>query len=154
MFLYYIALFLGHFYYKILKIDFNVVIFLQMLIYKGLCDLTIGKKPTSLTMIDDCGNKWNCITVFRTRPYHHIKLGGGWKRMVQACRLEEVVMVKVGFAHAGMNDTIYCESLMSFLIKHNLILNLCSMFIQVKDRIMFLLLLSWMVRITSHGFIP
>jgi hypothetical protein len=80
-----------------------------MLIYQGLCDLTIGKKTTSLTMIDDCGNKWNCITVFGTRPHHHIKLGGGWKRMVQARKLEEGVMVKVGFPHAGMNDTIYIQ---------------------------------------------
>jgi len=45
-------------------------------------------------MIDDCGNKWNCITVFGTRPHHHTEL-------------EEGVMVKVGFPHAGMNDTIY-----------------------------------------------
>lgn len=29
--------------------------------------------------------------------------------MVQARRLEEGVMVKVGFPHAGMNDTIYIQ---------------------------------------------
>jgi hypothetical protein len=93
--------------FKNLVIQF--VIFMQMLIYKGLCDLTIGKKTTSLTMIDDCGNKWNCITIFGSRPHHHVKLGGGWKRMVQARRLDEGVMVKVGFPHAGMNDTIYIQ---------------------------------------------
>jgi len=80
-----------------------------MIIYKGLYDLTIAKKTTSLTMIGDCGNKWNCITIFGTMPHHHIKLGGGWKRMVQARRLEEGVMVKVGFSHTGMNDTIYIQ---------------------------------------------
>jgi len=80
-----------------------------MLIYKGMCDLTIGKKTTSLRMIDDCGNKWNYITLFGTRSHHHIKLGGGWKRMVQAHRLEEGVVVKVGFPHASMNDTIYIQ---------------------------------------------
>jgi len=39
----------------------------------------------------------------------HIKLGGGWRRMVQACRLKEDVMVKFGFPHAGMNDIIYIQ---------------------------------------------
>jgi len=82
---------------------------MQMLIYKGLCDLTIEKKTTSLTMIDDCGNKWNCITIFGSSPHHHIKLGGGWKRMVLARRLEEGVMVKVGFPLAEMNDIIYIQ---------------------------------------------
>jgi len=60
-------------------------------------------------MIDDCGNKWNCIAIFGSRPYRHIKLGGGWKRMVLARRLEEGVMVKVGFPLACMNDTIYIQ---------------------------------------------
>jgi len=60
-------------------------------------------------MIDDCGNKWNCITIFGTMPHHHIKLGGGWKRMVQARRFEEGVMVKVGFPHSGMTNTIYIQ---------------------------------------------
>jgi len=82
---------------------------MQMLIYNGLCNLTIGKKTTSLTMIDDCGNKWNCITIFGSRPHQHIKLGGGWKRIVLARRLEEGVMVKVEFLHACMNDTIYIQ---------------------------------------------
>jgi len=80
-----------------------------MLIYKGLCELTIGKRTTSLTMLDDCGNTWNCITIFGTRPHHHIKLGGGWKRMVLARRLKEGDMVKVGFPHAGKNDTIFIQ---------------------------------------------
>jgi len=75
----------------------NTTICVQMLIYKGLCDVTIGKKTTSLILLDDCGNIWNCITIFGTRPHHHIKLGGGWKRMVDARRLEEGVLVKVGF---------------------------------------------------------
>jgi len=44
-----------------------------------------------------------------TSPHHHIKLGGGWKRMVHARRLEEGVMVKVGFPHAGINDIIYIQ---------------------------------------------
>jgi len=60
-------------------------------------------------MIDDCGNKWNCITIFGSRPHRRIKLGGGWKIMVLARRLEECVMVKVGFRLAGMNDAIYIQ---------------------------------------------
>jgi len=101
-------LFSDHFYHMIYFFFLIVVIFMQMLIYKGLCDLIIGKKITSL-MIDDCGNKWNYITIFETRPHNHIKLGGGWKRMVQARRLGKCVMVKVGFPHAGMNDIIYIQ---------------------------------------------
>jgi len=102
-------LFLKHFYHMIYKFVFKVVIFMQMLIYNGLCDLTIWKNTTSLTMIDDCGNKWNCITIFGSRPHRHVKLSRGWKRMVLARRLEECVMVKVGFSLSGMNDTIYIQ---------------------------------------------
>jgi len=41
-----------------------------------------------------------------------------------------------------------------FLVKHNLILNLCSMFIQVKVLTLFLLHLYWMDSITLHGVLP
>jgi len=73
---------------------------MQMLIYKGLCDLTIGKKTTSLTMIDDCGNKWNCITIFGTRPHHHIttsSLVEDGKEWYMLADLRKVSWLKLGF---------------------------------------------------------
>jgi hypothetical protein len=60
-------------------------------------------------MIDDYGNKWSCITVFGTWPYHHVKIGEGWKRMVLARRLQVGAMVRIRFPHAGKNDTVYIE---------------------------------------------
>jgi hypothetical protein len=60
-------------------------------------------------MIDDCGNKGSCITIFGSRPHHHIKLEEGWKRMVEALRIEAGAIVKVGFPHADKNDTIYID---------------------------------------------
>jgi len=75
----------------------------------GLCDLTVGKNTTSLTMIDNRGNRWSCITIFASRPHHHIKLGGGWKRMGDARRPEAGVILKIGFPCAGKNDTIYID---------------------------------------------
>ena len=108
MFLYYIAFFRS-FLLQDIKNCFQRSNFFADDYLQGLVWFNYREKTTSLTMVDDCGNKWNCITVFGTGPHHHIKLGGGWKRMVQACRLEEGVMVKVGFPHAGMTDTIYIQ---------------------------------------------
>ena len=77
--------------------------------YDGFCRLTLGKKTTSLVMIDDCGNKWNCISIYGPRPYKHIKIGGAWKRMAEARRLPLAATIKVGAANVGKNETIYFD---------------------------------------------
>lgn len=83
------------------------VFFFQKLFYQGFCQLTLGKKSTSVLLIDDCGNKWNCITIYGTRPYNHLKIGGGWKRMVDARRIKVGTNIKIGAPYAGNNDKIY-----------------------------------------------
>jgi hypothetical protein len=58
-------------------------------------------------MVDECGNKWMCSLVYGTRSYEHFKIGGGWKRMVDARRLCRGAHVMVGTPTAGDNKTIY-----------------------------------------------
>ena len=86
---------------------FLIVMFWFIYVIHDVLFFFFGRSQTSLTMIDDCENKWSCITIFGSRPHHHIKLGGGWKRMVDARRIEVGAIVKVGFPHADKNDTIY-----------------------------------------------
>jgi len=78
-----------------------------MLPYNSFCRLAIGKKTTSVVVLDDCGNTWRCIAVYGTRPNTHIKIGGNWGRLVDARRLVVGVKVKIGVPNAGRNETIY-----------------------------------------------
>ena len=54
-----------------------------------------------------CGNKWKCMTIYGTRPYNHLKIGGGWKRMVEARRISIGTNIKLGAPAAGDNDKLY-----------------------------------------------
>jgi hypothetical protein len=58
-------------------------------------------------MVDDCGNVWECVMTYGSIPYEHIKIGGGWKRFVQARNIHEGVMLRIGGPVAGGNHTIY-----------------------------------------------
>jgi len=49
-------------------------VLLQKLFYQGFCQLTLSKKTTFVLPIDDRGNKWNCITIYGTRPCNHLKI--------------------------------------------------------------------------------
>ena len=78
-----------------------------MLPYNNFCRLALGKKTTSVVVIDDCGNTWKCIAVYATRPNTHIRIGGGWGRMVDARRLSIGDKIKIGVPNAGKNEKIY-----------------------------------------------
>jgi len=45
--------------------------------------------------------------IFGTVPYDHCKLGGEWKRFVEARNLYEVVRLRIGAPMAGSNETVY-----------------------------------------------
>ena len=64
---------------------------------------------TTVNTIDDCGNIWVCELTFATIPYEHFKIGGCWKRFVEARRLREGVKIRGGAPLVGSHDTIYLD---------------------------------------------
>jgi len=57
--------------------------------------------------VDECGNKWVCRVVYGTKPYKHFRIGGGWKRMVDARGLGRGCTVRLGAPTDGRNQTFY-----------------------------------------------
>lgn len=45
---------------------------------------------------DECGNQWECSSLFGRRPFLHFIIGGGFNRLVMARRLCEGSHVMVG----------------------------------------------------------
>jgi hypothetical protein len=85
----------------------HIMLFMQTLAYGGFCQLTLDKYATSLKMVDECGNKWMCILAYGRQPYEHFKIGGGWKRMVDASGISKGAHIMVGTPAAGDNRTVY-----------------------------------------------
>ncbi|KEH33753.1 hypothetical protein MTR_3g452180 [Medicago truncatula] len=79
----------------------------MVLAFFGFCKLTLCKGTTSINLVDECGNKWMCTVVYGTRPYKHFKIGGGWKRMVDARGLGIGCIVKLGAPADGSNQKLY-----------------------------------------------
>lgn len=67
----------------------------------------MDKKTTALVLVGDCGNSWNCIVIYGSRPFNHFKIGGQWKRMIKARRIPEGTRIKVGAPVARNNETLY-----------------------------------------------
>jgi hypothetical protein len=78
-----------------------------MLIYEGKVETMLDRATTSLKLVDDCGNRWECLLIFGTVPYDHCMIGGEWKRFVEARKLCEGVRIRLGVPMAGVNDTVY-----------------------------------------------
>jgi len=64
---------------------------------------------TTMDILDNCGNIWECELTFATIPYEHFKIGGRWKRFVEARRLREGVKIRLGAPMVGTHDTIYLD---------------------------------------------
>jgi hypothetical protein len=78
-----------------------------VLIYEGEVAQMMDIGTTSIKLVDDCGNGWDCVLIFGSTPYQHAIIGGQWKRFVDARRLREEVQIRLGVPMAGENDTIY-----------------------------------------------
>ena len=74
---------------------------LQILLYTGNVPQMLDTLKTIVNIIDDCGNIWVCELTFATIPYEHFKIGGRWKRFVEARRLREGVKIKGGLRWLG-----------------------------------------------------
>jgi hypothetical protein len=88
--------------------------------------LALGKKTTSVVIVDDCDNTWRCIAVYGTRPNAHIKIGGSWGRLVDARRLAIGVKIKVGVPSAGKNGTVFMT-----IKRPNVFQDLCLVFLHL-----------------------
>ena len=77
-----------------------------MLIYEEV-EKMLDTNTTSIQLVDDCGNSCDCIFIFGSAPYLHCRIGGQWKRFVDARRLREGVKIRLGVLVAGQNDTLY-----------------------------------------------
>jgi len=80
-----------------------------MLLHEGFCQQTLDKASTLLKLVDDCGNLWECILVFGSDPYEHCRIGGAWKRFIDARNLYEGCKVKIGAPVGGNNSTLYIQ---------------------------------------------
>ena len=78
-----------------------------MLIYEEEIAKMMDIRTTSIKLVDDCGNGWDCVLIFGSTPYQHAMIGGQWKHFMDARRLREGVQIKLGVPMAGENDTIY-----------------------------------------------
>jgi len=70
--------------YKLYTMSNNVYFFSQMLKYEGRCAQILDNDATTVKMVDDCGNCWDCVLMFGLTPYEHCKIGREWKRFVEA----------------------------------------------------------------------
>ena len=78
-----------------------------MLIYEGEVAKMMVIRTTSIKLVDDCENVWDCVLIFGSTPYQHAMIGGQWMRFVVARRLREGVHIRLGVPMAGKNDIIY-----------------------------------------------
>ena len=78
-----------------------------MLEYEGFREMSLDKSNTTIKLIDDCGNRWDCYQVYQSMPENLFKIGGQWKRMVDARRIKHLVYMKLGAPTAGNNRTFY-----------------------------------------------
>ena len=62
-----------------------------MLIYEGEVAKMMDIRTTSIKLVDDCGNGWDCVLIFGSTPYQHTMIRGQWIRFVDARRLHKGV---------------------------------------------------------------
>jgi hypothetical protein len=75
--------------------------------YEDFGERALKKTTTTLNLVDDCGNKWNCVLIYGSFPYKHFKIGGEWKRLVAARRLEVGDHITVGGYVRENNEDLY-----------------------------------------------
>jgi hypothetical protein len=63
---------------------------------------------SQLVLVDECGNKWDCILLSGFVQYKHFKIEGWWKWFVAAARkFDEGIRVMLGAPIDGSDEVIY-----------------------------------------------
>ncbi|WJX43734.1 non-specific serine/threonine protein kinase [Trifolium repens] len=78
-----------------------------MLPYDGFGQIAFHEDTTSVKLVDDCGNMWNCTSIYVTFPHAHFKVGGEWSRLVAARRLLVGEYIKIGAKDIGDEQILY-----------------------------------------------
>jgi len=69
----------------------------------------LEKTTHMLAVIDECGNRWECIVVYEDVPdkEKQFVIGGEWKQMVDARRIQQGDYLKIGAPAPRNNKTLY-----------------------------------------------
>ncbi|GAU22902.1 hypothetical protein TSUD_377140 [Trifolium subterraneum] len=78
-----------------------------MISYEDFGASAFDKEMTTLLIVDDYGNLWNCILIYGSFPYKHFKIGGEWKRMVAARRIAVGDRIKLQCDRHGRDEFIF-----------------------------------------------
>lgn len=78
-----------------------------MLKYEGRVQQVINMAATTVKLVDDYENEWDCVLMFGLTPYEHCKIGGSWKRFVDAHKFFEGVRIMICAQVVGNNSTLY-----------------------------------------------
>lgn len=69
--------------------------------------MALNRETTTIGLVDDNGNLWDCTLQVSMTPHQNFKIGGGWDRMVKARKIKEGACVVVGAPAVGMNLTLF-----------------------------------------------
>ncbi|GAU50461.1 hypothetical protein TSUD_240590 [Trifolium subterraneum] len=78
-----------------------------MIPYDGFGEFAFDEATTSIKLVDDCGNVWNCSLIFVTFPCKYFKVGGEWGRLVTARKMSIGLNIMIGAQPNGHSETIY-----------------------------------------------
>ncbi|XP_045814775.1 uncharacterized protein LOC123908244 [Trifolium pratense] len=80
-----------------------------MVPYEEFGEKAFKKKMTTIEIVDDSGNIWKCIIICGSFQYKHYKIGGEWKRLVAARRIDVGDMIKLHCDVLGKDDHLYIK---------------------------------------------
>jgi len=63
------------------------------LLHGSFIEQALDRARTILKLVDECGNVWDCVLIFGTILYEHCRIGGQWRRFVEARNLCDGVRV-------------------------------------------------------------
>ncbi|GAU42994.1 hypothetical protein TSUD_188680 [Trifolium subterraneum] len=81
--------------------------FHNILPYDDFGEHAFDDTTTSIKLIDDCGNAWDCDLVFVTFPCNYLKNGGWWSKLVAFKRVSVGKFIRVDVQAEESNETLY-----------------------------------------------
>ena len=71
--------------------------------------MTLEKTTHMLAVVDECGNRWECIVVYEdvVDKEKQFFIGGEWKRLVDARKFQQGDYLKIGAPAPVKNNTLY-----------------------------------------------
>ncbi|WJX65470.1 linoleate 13S-lipoxygenase [Trifolium repens] len=70
-------------------------------------DDIFSQQTTSIKLVDECANVWDCYLIQVTFPFKYCNIGGQWSSLVAARRLKIGDAVKFGVEARGHNEVLY-----------------------------------------------